>query len=114
MGGKLHLKLHTCLRPIANKYYEGKMQRTLKRELKVLEIAELEADGTSALVEIAASGCDIWALERKSFVWFELVACNVSQLERRLLCIREDGPWLMLCCCGDTLVLLGIQVCVDC
>ena len=90
------------------------MKRTLKRELKVLEIAELEANGTSALVEIAASGCDIWALERKSFVWFEVVACNVSQLECQLLCIRENGPWLMLCCCGDTLVLLGIQVCVDC
>ena len=41
------------------------MKRTLKRELKVLEIAELEANGTSALVEIAVNGCDIWALERK-------------------------------------------------
>ena len=48
MGGKLHLKLNICLRPIANKYYEGKMQRTLKRELKVPEIAEREANGTSA------------------------------------------------------------------
>ena len=33
-GGKLHLKLNTGGRPIANKYREGKMQRTLKRELK--------------------------------------------------------------------------------
>ena len=92
MGGKFHLKLNTGSRPIANKYHEGKMKRTLKRELKVLEIAELEANGTSALVEIAASGCDIWALKRKSFVWFEVVACNVSQLEHQRLCIREDGP----------------------
>ena len=114
MGDKLLLKLNIYGRPIANKYSEGKMKRTLKRELKVLEIAELEANGTGAPVEIAASGCDNWALERKSFVWFEVVVCNVSQLERQLLCIREDGPWLMLCCCGDTLVLLGIQVCVDC
>ena len=68
------------------------MKRTLKRELKVLEIAELEVNGTSALVEIAASGCDIWALERKSFVWFEVDACNVSQLEHQRLCIREDVP----------------------
>lgn len=30
-------------RPIANKYREGKMQRTLKRELKVLEIVKREA-----------------------------------------------------------------------
>ena len=34
MGGKFHLKLNTGRRPIANKYREGKMKRTLKRELK--------------------------------------------------------------------------------
>ena len=32
MGGKLHLKLNTGTRPIANKYREGKMKSTLKRE----------------------------------------------------------------------------------
>ena len=32
--GKLHLKLNTYLRPIASKYRERKMKRTLKRELK--------------------------------------------------------------------------------
>ena len=37
MGGKFHLKLNIDKRPIANKYREGKMKRTLKRELKVLE-----------------------------------------------------------------------------
>ena len=34
MGGKFHPKLNTGERPIANKYCEGKMQSTLKRELK--------------------------------------------------------------------------------
>ena len=34
-------------KPIANKYREGKMKRTLKRELKVPEITEREANGTS-------------------------------------------------------------------
>ena len=34
VGGKFHLKLNTSGRPIAYKYREGKMQRTLKRELK--------------------------------------------------------------------------------
>ena len=38
MGGKFHLKLNTDERPIANKYREGKMKRTLKRESKELEI----------------------------------------------------------------------------
>ena len=34
VGGKFHLRLNMGGRPIANKYREGKMQRTLKRELK--------------------------------------------------------------------------------
>ena len=33
-GGKLHLRLNTATKPIANKYCEGKLQSTLKRELK--------------------------------------------------------------------------------
>ena len=47
IGGKFHLKLNTGERPIANKYREGKMKRTLKRELKVLEIVKREAIGFS-------------------------------------------------------------------
>ena len=47
MGGNVHLKLNIDVRPIANKYREGKMKRTLERELKVPEIAEREANGTS-------------------------------------------------------------------
>ncbi len=52
MGGKFHLKLNIGERPIANKYREGKMKRTLKRELKVLEIAKKEALETSNALEI--------------------------------------------------------------
>ena len=47
MGGKFHLKLNTDERPIANKYREGKMKRTLKRESKELEIAKREPVETS-------------------------------------------------------------------
>ena len=43
MGGKLHLKLNIGSRPKTNKYHEGK----LKRRLKVPEIVEREANGTS-------------------------------------------------------------------
>ena len=32
VGGKLHLRLNISTSPIANKYREGKLQRTLKRE----------------------------------------------------------------------------------
>ena len=44
MGGRFHLKLNTSSSPIANKYHEGKMKRTLKRELKVPELAAKKAD----------------------------------------------------------------------
>ena len=33
-GGKLHLRLNMATRPIVNKYREGKLKRTLKREFK--------------------------------------------------------------------------------
>ena len=42
VGGKFHLRLNISERPIANKYREGKMKRTLKIELTVREIAERE------------------------------------------------------------------------
>ena len=47
MGGNCLLKLNIGPRPIANKYREGKMKRTLERELKVPEIAEREANEAS-------------------------------------------------------------------
>ena len=49
MGGNLLLKLNIDSRPIANKYREGKVKRTLERELKVPEIAKREANETSSL-----------------------------------------------------------------
>ena len=47
MGGNVLPKLNIDSRPIAKKYREGKVKRTLKRELKVPELAERKADGTS-------------------------------------------------------------------
>ena len=47
MGGKFHLSLNNSERPIANKYCEGKMKRTLKKESKGLESAKREAVVTS-------------------------------------------------------------------
>ena len=51
MGGNFLLKLNTDSRPIANKYREGKVKRTLERELKVREIAKREANETSFLLQ---------------------------------------------------------------
>ena len=42
-GGILHLRLNINERPIEHKYLKGKMQRTLKREFKELEVVEREA-----------------------------------------------------------------------
>ena len=42
------------IRPIANKYHEGKVKRTLKGELKMLETVERKNHGTSLLGEIVA------------------------------------------------------------
>ena len=62
MGGKLHLRLNIGERPIANKYREGKMKRSLKRELKVLEIAKREANKPNHFVgRISLSGL-LWLL----------------------------------------------------
>lgn len=46
-GGKFLLTLNIVMRPIAQKYREGKMQSTLERELKVSEIAKGEAFAAS-------------------------------------------------------------------
>ena len=48
MGGNFRLKLNIDPRPIANKYREGKVKRTLERELKVREIGMWEANETSS------------------------------------------------------------------
>ena len=49
MGGNFLLKLNIDSRPIAKKYREGKVKRTLKRELKVPETVRREANETSFL-----------------------------------------------------------------
>jgi hypothetical protein len=51
-GDKLHLKLNINERPIAYKYREGKMKRTLKRELKGTEIAEKEVEESDCLADL--------------------------------------------------------------
>jgi hypothetical protein len=63
-GGIFHLKLNIGERPIANKYREGKMKRTLKRELKVREIAERETIETSVVFGKSAD----WETSRCTFL----------------------------------------------
>jgi len=44
IGDRFHLKLNISKRPIAEKYCEGEVKRTLKRELKALEIVKREVN----------------------------------------------------------------------
>ena len=60
VGGIFHLRLNIGERPIANKYREGKMKRTLKRELKVREIAKRETLGTSVAAVKSADWATGW------------------------------------------------------
>ena len=69
-GGKFHLKLNMGSRPIANKYREGKVKRTLKRKLKVLEIVGREANRTSFLGELVVCYGDGLLRQRKRRLGF--------------------------------------------
>ena len=70
MGGKFHLKLNIGSRPIANKYHEGKVKRTLKRELNVSEFAEWKANGTSIpWRDCCAPTCLLVATEMDVCLW---------------------------------------------
>ena len=46
MWGNVPIRLNIDVRPIANKYCEGKVKRTLERGLKVPEIGKREANET--------------------------------------------------------------------
>ena len=62
-------KLNISGKPIANKYCEGKMKRTLKRELKVPETAAGEANGTSSVQ---------WEVQSTRYVSFDTVRLRVG------------------------------------
>ena len=51
-GGKFHRKLNISSSPIANKYHEGKVKSTLKRELNVPEIVVNQAIGINVVEEL--------------------------------------------------------------
>ena len=84
MGGRRHLKLNIDARPIANKYREGKMKRTLERELKVPENAQKEANETSSCRRIVV------ALELR---------CFLRLMSTQVRCLGKTGHH-----CGSLLV----------
>jgi len=44
LGSRFYLKLNIVWRPIAKKYSNGKVKRTLKKSLKVLEMVKREGN----------------------------------------------------------------------
>jgi hypothetical protein len=66
VGGKFHVKENILLRLIANKYHEGNMKRTLKRELKESAFAEQKANRIDLLGEIVVHLWAQWFLPRMS------------------------------------------------
>ena len=58
-GGKFHRRLKTGGRPIAHKYREGKMQRTLKRELKSTWNCWKGSEGNQCIVK-SYFCCHLW------------------------------------------------------
>ena len=90
VGGNFHPRLLISVKPIANKYHEGNMKRTLKRGLKVLEIAELEAND----------------------VWMPAIDCCLCVLLWGLSTCQLIGAAMhMQCCCRGMLVPLCIGAC---
>ena len=91
VGGNFHPRLIMIVKPIANKYHEGNMKRTLKRGLKVLEIAELEAKD----------------------VWVPMIdCCHCMLLDWFATCKPVHGVVQGLCCCRGVLVPLCVGACV--
>ena len=95
MGGKFHPKLNLHSRLIENKYREGKVKRTLKRELKVPEISGSEADGTGFLrLDCCAQGTPYLHFARV----VGLLSCNVSRCGyQRTVAVRAGVRLLDRC-----------------
>ena len=71
MGGIFRLKLNIFSSPIANKYREGKMKSTLKREFNAPEIVAVQALQTciSVGLDMLVGGRVEVGIARAAFVW---------------------------------------------
>ena len=114
MGGNLLLKLNIDSRPIANKYREGKVKRTLERELKVSEIAEREANETSLLRRDC--GRRMWRFccgTVRVVAGLDQVFCSVScRYKSTSVGYSTKSAYYYLFCCGERIVL-GVESYLD-
>ena len=110
MGGNLLLKLNIDSRPIANKYREGKVKRTLERELKVSEIAEREANETSLLRRDCCRRVQRFCCGTvRVTAGLEQVFCSVScRYKSTSVGYSRKSAYYCFLCCGE-----GTVVCKD-
>ena len=114
MGGNLLLKLNIDSRPIANKYREGKVKRTLERELKVSEIAEREANETSLLRRDCGRRMGrLCCGTVRVAVGLEQVFCRVSCCYKSTsVGYSTKSAFYYLLCCGEVIVF-GVESYLD-
>ena len=90
-GGKIHVKLNTHLELIANKYPEGNVKRTLKRKLKVFEIAEMQAKELQTVEQDCCMAFEHVAVNNYSCCCSKLCAMLlVLQIKNIILIIDMD------------------------
>ena len=86
MGGRFHPRLNINTRPIANKYHEGKVKRTLKRGLKVHETVMGEANAAVVSIQVRLVVC----FDRQPHLFcISSVSCRVENRRKVLSHLRE-------------------------
>ena len=118
VGGKFHVKVNILLRLIANKYHEGNMKRTLKRELKESAFAEQKANR----IDLAWWDCCVYSCISMLDVGAMVLALNVSFYFCKSLPLHMNGNLPagigmhvfamicdLICVLGVTCVLLSCQ-----
>ena len=111
VGGKFHEKGNTFLRLIANKYHEGNMKRTLKRELKESAFAEQKANRMNSAWLDYCAVCFVYLCcirVQWFFPWMPALFLQIVIFvhEWKYVC----GYWIA-CVCGD---LWFTYMCVLC
>ena len=103
-GGNSHHKLNMCSSPVVNKYHEGKVKRTLKRVLKVPELAGHKRMEPVCLSMVVV--CLIMPMQLQTYLQLHCVAdctwCSVL------------GVSLPLCGCAKCSWCSGLLWCSSC
>ena len=100
--GKFHVKLNTNLGLIVHKYLEGKMQRTLKKELTEFKIVECVIKHTANSKRLLQwDNCACSALLHSSthwpMLWFWLMCHLIVHIELITFTLQKLIEYMFLC-----------------